>query len=145
MLLRRWRISSFVVVTVRGISMRPALSEGDRVLVRRRVVPRRGQLVVIEQPRRTEPYWVGVPVGLNRSGHFPEGRQWMIKRVAAIAGDSVPADMTGNGSIDGRNVPEAHILLLGDNAAVSFDSRHLGFVPMERVLGTVWRILKRTA
>ncbi|MEW1848142.1 S26 family signal peptidase, partial [Nonomuraea angiospora] len=45
----------YLVVTVRGYSMRPSYLPGDRVLVRRVVAAkvRRGQAVVFEAPGRT--------------------------------------------------------------------------------------------
>ncbi|WP_255950028.1 S26 family signal peptidase [Streptomyces odontomachi] len=39
------------------------------------------------------------------------------------------------------HVPPGRLVLLGDNPGVSFDSRHLGCLPCERVLGTVVRRL----
>ncbi|WP_406288715.1 S26 family signal peptidase [Embleya sp. NBC_00896] len=43
---------------------------------------------------------------------------------------------------DRAAVPAGTLLLLGDNAAWSLDSRHFGCVPADRVLGRVVRYLR---
>ena len=126
------------VVEVTGRSMEPALSSGDRVLVRRAGVSRLrpGMVVVVERPR-PDGGWAGSPPG------WPPGRQeWMIKRVTALPGDHRPADVpsTGSGSDDGI-VPPGMFVVLGDNAAWSHDSRMIGCVPAERLLGVMLRPL----
>ncbi|MEU2391441.1 signal peptidase I [Streptomyces sp. NPDC007369] len=141
-----------VVVTVQGLSMQPAFEPGDRVLVRRGVVPGRGGIVVVEQPSAQNLDWPGAPGGLGSRGKDVAGRAWLIKRVAALPGDpvSMPTGAgRGGGSADGtgfadgsvRTVPPGALYLLGDNKKVSFDSRQMGFFPVERVLGAVWRRL----
>ena len=110
-----------VVVTVRGWSMAPALAPGARVLVRR------------TPPGRARPGDVVVA----RLDTGPGG--WAVKRVAAVAGDPWPAGVPG-GPPGGR-VPAGRLVLLGDNAAVSLDSRELGAVPADRVVGVVRRRL----
>jgi signal peptidase I len=110
----------FFMVTVVGPSMLPTLPPGRRVLARRH----RGggvrvrEVVVIERP----------PDG----GTWAEcDRRWMIKRVAAVAGDPVPEVVGVPGS-----VPAGFIVVLGDGQS-SYDSRHFGLYPVERVLGVV--------
>lgn len=101
-----------VVVTITGDSMRPTYRPGDRVFVRRSD-PRdlkRGQVVVLERP-------------------FASG-DWIIKRVAALPGDMVPA---------GNVVPPGKLVVLGDNPAASVDSRQFGYCPADRLLGVVIR------
>jgi signal peptidase I len=59
----------------------------------------------------------------------------LVKRVAAVAGDPVPA---GFGAAVGvSRVPPDHFLVLGDNPAESHDSRHEGFIPHARIRGVV--------
>ncbi|WP_051799301.1 S26 family signal peptidase [Catenuloplanes japonicus] len=101
------------IVIVDGPSMEPALRDGDRVLVRRDRRPRRGEIVLVAAP--------GQPM------------DWIIKRVAGLAGDPAPA---------GGVVPAGMLALLGDNAAASVDSRDFGCVPVAQVWGTVVRPLR---
>ena len=121
-LLAWWR-RELVAVTVRGASMEPAYRDGDRVLVRRGggVV---GDVVVVEQPS-VDGTWDTSPL-------TPRGRRWMIKRLAAVAGDAVPLGVPG-----GTVVPAGKVVVLGDNRAASLDSRLLGCFPADRVLGVV--------
>jgi signal peptidase I len=114
-----WVRRRLVLVAVTGRSMEPTLWPGDRVLVRRvagRSV-RPGHLAVLRWPvRADEP-----PV---------PGRDWMVKRVVAVAGDPVPGRA-------GQRVPPGSLVVLGDNPAVSHDSRQLGYLDDDLLLGVV--------
>lgn len=118
-----------MVVTVRGISMQPLFQPGDRVLVLRRGRRgvRRGQVVVVERPG-PEGGWAGGAAAVDVAA-----AHWWIKRAVAVAGDPVPAGVDGRGA---PRVPAGHLVVLGEGPG-SGDSRRFGFVPLERVLGTV--------
>ncbi|MFB9689399.1 S26 family signal peptidase [Amycolatopsis plumensis] len=116
-----------IMTTVDGHSMEPALSSGDRVLVRRTRRARRGQVALLRFPP--------LPSGA------PTGDQLLLKRVVAVAGDRIPpdwADPDAHG-LGGEVVPGGCTVVLGDNRPSSWDSRHYGFVPRERVVGVVVR------
>ncbi|MEO3747703.1 S26 family signal peptidase [Plantactinospora sp. B5E13] len=130
----------WVLVTVDGRSMVPTLEPGDRVLVRR-VLPsavRTGQVVVVEEPLGgswdTPPLAEGVAPG-------PE-RRWIVKRAVAGPGDPVPATPMPPGGSALSRVPPGRFVLLGDNRPDSCDSRDFGFVPGDRILGSVRRVLR---
>jgi signal peptidase I len=127
---------SFVVVTVIGTSMTPALLPGDRVLVRRgaRDGLRVGRVVVFRDPRRQ---WLAC-------GYEPDAsNRWMIKRVAAMHGDAVPA--VARAAVgDVAVVPPGMVVVLGDSTG-STDSRTWGFLPAADVLGIAVRRLPRPA
>ncbi|MFD5393546.1 S26 family signal peptidase [Streptomyces sp. NPDC127097] len=133
------------VVTVRGVSMAPAYLDGDRVLVRRTTRLTRGQVLVVERPAlRTR--WPSGPLPATAGARTVGRRQWLIKRVAALPGDPVPAAMLSTSFLElpgPPRVPDGSLVLLGDNPHHSVDSRHFGFYPAERVLGTVVRQLRQ--
>jgi signal peptidase I len=112
-----------IVVSVHGISMAPALNPGDRLLVRRGMRPRRGDVVVV------------------RLAHPSAPGAWSVKRVTAVAGDRVPPGVPG-GPPGGR-VPAGQFVVLGDNAGVSLDSRELGPLPADRLVGVARRRVGR--
>ncbi|MGW1060227.1 S26 family signal peptidase [Micromonospora rubida] len=125
----------FVAVTVRGTSMLPAYDDGDRVLVRRAGTPTVGQVVVVERPAHG---WRLPPLPRGASAAAIANRIWMIKRVAAVAGDPMPGGLPAPpDEPGGPSVPRDRLVLLGDNRAASVDSRQLGLFPTERVLGAV--------
>lgn len=128
------------IVSVTGHSMEPALAAGDRVLVRRTKLRsvRTGQIVVVEAPTTLDGNWTDRPV--RHELH----RDWIIKRAAAIPGEPVPACLPGTLAED-VHVPEGKLVVLGDNRPASIDSRKMGYVPGDRLLGVVVGSLPRSA
>jgi signal peptidase I len=127
----------FVVVTVAGASMEPALRPGDRVLVRRRGSDplRVGAIVVFREPDGDN--WPGAPA------HGTAIQRWVIKRIAALPGCSVPDSVRP--AVGGTDVvPPGMLVVLGDGVR-SGDSRQWGFIPADQALGQVVRKLARTA
>lgn len=129
-----WRLRrDWAVVTVEGPSMEPTFHHGDRVAVRRtpRFSVSSGDVVVIGQPH----------AGPTRHYSRPrilDGRRLVIKRVAAVSGEPVPDGIPVSDAV----VPEGKLVLLGDNAAASFDSRAVGYFPAEFLLGGVVRRIR---
>lgn len=128
----------FVVVTVSGASMAPALRPGDQVLVRRGAGDRvqTGAVVVLRQPDVVCPTRPASP----RAGRRSRDR-WAIKRVAATGGDAVPDSVRpAVGAV--TVVPPGKLVVLGDNAAGT-DSRIWGFCATSEVFGAVVGHLSR--
>jgi signal peptidase I len=124
------------VVTVDGPSMLPTLADGDRLLVRRARLADLavGQIVVFERPHEDVSWSSELP-------RWPPARgDWMIKRVAAVPGDFVPPGIPAQATA-GHNsvVPVGQLVVLGDNHFSSYDSRSMGFIPADRLLGVVLR------
>ena len=79
----------------------------------------------------------------------------LVKRVVGLPGEAVEL-RDGRVFIDGTllpepyltgfddsneaplSVPEGHYYVLGDNRGVSYDSRFMGPIPMERIIGKAW-------
>ena len=127
----------FRIARVDGTSMENTLVNNDRILLTNQdYAPARGDIVVIDRP-----------------GEVP-----LIKRVIAIAGDTVEIDenenrVTVNGEVlsepyikgitvqrdfEGvQTVPDGCVFVMGDNRSVSHDSRSsdIGFIEEDRILG----------
>lgn len=143
----------YLVITVAGVSMEPAYRDGDRVLVRRTspAAVRRGQVVLLagsltemwpemaaEAALAADPR---VPTGMPAlPARDPADEPFrMVKRAAAVPGDPVPHEVAASRQLTGRVVPDGCLIVLGDNAAASRDSRHFGYVPREWLVGVVVR------
>lgn len=114
--------SRLLVVTVHGVSMEPTYHSGDRLLVRRARLGRvRAGQVVVVQVEASSP---DDPTG---------GR--LVKRAVAVPGDPVPPQIP----VPGPRVPVDSLLVLGDNLARSNDSRRLGYLPADALIGVVLR------
>jgi signal peptidase I len=111
-----------LMVTVHGVSMEPTYHSGDRLLVRRSRLDRvrTGQVVVVQVPGAAP-------------GDPTDGR--MVKRAVAVPGDPVPSGI----DVAGPVVPAGRLLVLGDNPARSNDSRRLGYIPADALIGVVLR------
>jgi signal peptidase I len=107
-----WLRTRLLVVTVDGPSMAPTLLDGQRLLARRTGRPPGRGDVVVASP-------------------FGDGRL-VVKRVAAIAGDALSAGV----------VPVGTVVLLGDNAEESVDSRTWGPVRVTAVRARILRPLR---
>lgn len=123
-----------------GPSMQPNLYAGFRVMTEKISYylhqPERGDIVVVERPEN-------------------EGN--LIKRVIGLPGETIeireghtlingnPIDEPWVSFFGGRDqpplqIPEGHIYIMGDNRPASRDSRNIGPVPIDSILGRAWFI-----
>ncbi|MFI0793624.1 S26 family signal peptidase [Micromonospora rubida] len=156
-----------LVVTVRGASMEPTYRHGDRLLVLRLPVRRLrlSDVVVLLDPVAPP----GAASGSSGSGAGPVavadrrrgvgsddgsggpatpigGRNgpFVIKRVRALPGDPVPGpDVPALRAVPESVVPSGRLVLLGDNATASHDSRARGYYSADRLVGRVVRRMTR--
>lgn len=155
----------FVPTKVSGESMYPTLDNGQYLIVSKishvlREMPGYGDIVIIDSRTRRERSWVDdltEPMN-NYIAIFDRSRQehnvW-VKRVIGKGGDSLEfhdGAVWRNGerldepyinepmefSMDGAyTVPEGTVFVMGDNRNHSSDSRFIGPVPVDHVLGRV--------
>jgi signal peptidase I len=144
-----WVRRRYLIATVDGPSMEPTLHSGDRLLVRRTRRVRAGQIVVV----RIRPPTLDAPppdldlvpgqaasaVPVQRE--HPDGLLY-IKRAIAVTGDPVPVDRVPClRESEAATVPPGALVVLGDNAATSWDSRDYGFVDGKQFIGVAIRRL----
>jgi signal peptidase I len=141
---RRARLEPMLV---KGDSMRPTLSPGQRIAVAPLLrPPRRGDLVVVRRPQST-----GAP---PRGSPDPSGSLEVVKRVVGLPGEQVRL-RAGRLEVDGRPLPEPYLpggsgageldlrlgpaqyLVLGDHRAASTDGRDFGPVGADTLVGRV--------
>ncbi|WP_405426718.1 S26 family signal peptidase [Micromonospora sp. NBC_00617] len=120
----------FLVVNVAGDSMVPSLVHGDRLLVRRTHRLRAGDIVVAHHQEGGQRV---VAAGSPASA-------WLVKRIAALPGDTVPQAVVPAVGDLVRHVPAGMAVLLGDHPD-SVDSRRWGFVPLRDIEGVMVRRL----
>jgi signal peptidase I len=149
-------------------SMEPTLKIGQRVLVNRvghrlGADPKVGDVVVFHPPSSAYAQACGNPksgAGTARPCDRPAPgihRDTFIKRVVAVAGDTIAIRADGrvirNGRLahepfirpcsgvsgcafpDAIRVPRGHVFLMGDNRGESDDSRYWGPVTVSRIIG----------
>jgi signal peptidase I len=109
---------TLMIITVDGSSMSPTYKDQQRLLVRRSHRCRRHDVIVF-----TATEW-----------RIPSAPAMLVKRVAAVPGDKIPADMTS--IISDTYVPTGVVLVRGDNCE-SLDSRRLGYVTASAITGVV--------
>jgi signal peptidase I len=125
----------FEPFNVSGPSMMNTLHDGDFVLVNKIVyqyrMPKRGEVIVFEAP----------------------GHKDYIKRVIAVENDTIEAqngvvrvnghsinepylaDGTHTSEIKLQKVPKGHVFVMGDNRTNSSDSRELGPISVDKIVG----------
>jgi signal peptidase I len=120
-----WLRYTFMVITVRGVSMVPLLHDGERVLVRRVRNARLGQMVLLR---------VGAELlaDADGTGIRKADSALLVKRLVAVAGHPLPAGIPGEGDV----VPPGTVVVLGGNDR-SMDSRLWGCIPASTVVGVV--------
>ena len=53
-----------------------------------------------------------------------------------MADSPLTEDFTLEGKLNSEVVPEDHVFVLGDNRRKSKDSRHIGVVPIDEIIGS---------
>ena len=153
-------IKTFLVQAfwIPSASMYPTLARGDRVLVNRLPYhPEIGNVIVFKNPRLPAEtdrsaiggaaHWLQQLVGFS----LPKD-EYLIKRVIGLPGDTVkvagdgtyvngtklsePYRNTGGPGLTGEwHVPEGSVFVMGDNRAASEDSRFIGSIPIDTIVG----------
>ncbi|WP_257351422.1 signal peptidase I [Pseudalkalibacillus decolorationis] len=145
---RQFLFTNYVVY---GESMMPTIQEGNRLIVNKInydiTKPERFDLIVFHANEK-EDYIkriIGLPgdkIEYRNDKLFVNGepiKEPYLKRFrkdleqgSQLTGDFTLKDITGQ-----ERVPEGTVFVLGDNRLHSIDSRHIGFIPIDKIVGEV--------
>nr|WP_275695501.1 signal peptidase I [Fredinandcohnia sp. SECRCQ15] len=140
------RIFVFTPTIVEGASMNPTLQDQTHMIVMKIGEPKRFDIIVFHESGNKD--YIKRVIGLpgDRIKYKDD-----ILYINGIPYDEPYLEEYKKGVIDGpltnsftlqetpvRSdvVPEGHLFVLGDNRRVSKDSRHIGAIPMNKVVGT---------
>lgn len=123
---------------VLGQSMEPTLHSSQRVVIEKVTYrfhgPRRGDIVVVDSSSQSEMLIkrvVGLP---GETIEVRDGRVYINGELLEELWTVKP----GRGSYGPQTIPPLHVFVLGDNRGASNDSRNLGPVPIEDIVGHAW-------
>ncbi|WP_369802860.1 signal peptidase I [Sporosarcina sp. P20a] len=145
------RIFLFTPIVVDGISMMPTLEHGDRMIVNKIGYtigePHRFDIVVFHAPEQKD--YIKRVIGLP--GDTVEYKDdvlyvndeayeepYLDQYKSEVQDGTLTEDFTLQDvpQIDAQTVPEDHIFVMGDNRRKSKDSRHIGAVSIDEVIGS---------
>lgn len=143
------RVFLFTPIVVDGVSMMPTLEDGDRMIVNKIGYtigkPKRFDIVVFHAPEQKDyiKRVIGLPGDeveyrddvLYINGE-PFEEPYLDKYKAEFTDSPLTEDFTLEEKIQEQVVPEGHIFVLGDNRRKSKDSRHIGVVSIDEVIGS---------
>ena len=143
------RVFLFTPIVVDGISMMPTLEDGDRMIVNKIGYtigePDRFDIVVFHAPEQKDyiKRIIGLPGDtveylddvLYINGE-PMEEPYLNEFKEGVADGPFTEDFTLEGKLNSEVVPEDHVFVLGDNRRKSKDSRHIGVVPVDEIIGS---------
>ncbi|MDY0394430.1 signal peptidase I [Virgibacillus halophilus] len=132
---------------VKGASMQPTLKDEDRLIIMKIGEPKRFDVVVFHATDE-ENYVkrvIGLPgdhIAYKKDTLYINGEPYDEPYLAdykekVMDGNPLTYSFTLKDTAVGEQVvPEGHLFVMGDNRRVSRDSRSIGAIPMEKVIGT---------
>ncbi|WP_172369708.1 signal peptidase I [Sporosarcina jiandibaonis] len=143
------RVFLFTPIVVDGISMMPTLEDGDRMIVNKIGYtigkPDRFDIVVFHAPEQKDyiKRIIGLPGDtveyrddiLYINGE-PLEEPYLNQYKESVADSPLTEDFTLEGKLNSEVVPKDHVFVLGDNRRKSKDSRHIGVVPIDEIIGS---------
>ena len=142
------RVFLFTPIVVDGISMMPTLSDGDRMVVNKIGYtigkPNRFDIVVFHAPEEKDyiKRIIGLPgddVEYIDDVLYVNGKSYeepyLDKYKAEVSDSPLTEDFSLEDKNLGKTVPEGYVFVLGDNRRKSKDSRHIGVVAIDEIIG----------
>ncbi|MDF1995863.1 signal peptidase I [Peribacillus frigoritolerans] len=136
----------FTPIVVDGESMNPTLQNKDRMVVTKIGEPKRFDIVVFHAPDG-EDYIkrvIGLPgdrVEYKNDVLYVNGKSYdepylKIYKERISQGSLTDSFTLKETAVGSETVPKGHLFVLGDNRRHSKDSRDIGAIPLEEVIGT---------
>lgn len=132
-------IRTFVFATsiVEGDSMYPALEDGERIIFNKFVYivsePRRGDIIIIQHPEKN---YVKRIIGLPNETIEMKDHTLYINGIEQETSFVNEHDTKLTGNFGPIQIPENNYFVMGDNRAISKDSRNgLGFIDRAEIIG----------
>ncbi|WP_246940001.1 signal peptidase I [Bacillus pinisoli] len=138
----------FAPIVVDGLSMMPTLHDQNRMVVSKLSYnigePKRFDIVVFHAPEQKDyiKRVIGLPgdhVEYKNDVLYINGEPIEEPYLDGAKTELIDAPLTYDFELEQlwgeKTVPEGHLFVMGDNRRFSKDSRDIGFVPMESVIG----------
>lgn len=138
----------FAPIVVDGLSMTPTLHDQDRMIVNKFSYkigePKRFDIIVFHAPEQKD--YIKRVIGLPGDkieykddilyvNDEPYEEPYLDEKKKEVIDGPLTEPFTLLELTGQETVPEGHLFVMGDNRRYSKDSRHIGTVPMEKVLG----------
>lgn len=132
-------LKSFVFATsiVEGESMDPTLKDGERIIFNKFIYlvtdPARGDIIIIQRPHK---YYVKRIIALPNETVEMKDHTLFINNVKQKTSFVNKHDKMKTGDFGPTEVPDDSYYVMGDNRAISKDSRNgLGFIKRKDIIG----------
>lgn len=140
----------FTPIVVDGESMMPTLENGDRMIVNKIKYsigePDRFDIVVFHAPEQKDyiKRVIGLPgdyVEYKDDQLYINGEAYDEPYLDSYKSELVEGNLTGDFTLHDIDptidvIPEGYVLVLGDNRRYSKDSRHIGLVSIDEIVGS---------
>lgn len=135
----------FTPIEVKGASMNPTLQNEERLIVTKIGEPKRFDVVVFHATEEKDyvKRVIGLPgdtVEYKNDTLYINGKAYPEPYLDEYKKQVIDGPLTNSFTLkdtplQSEVVPEGHLFVLGDNRRKSMDSRHIGAVPIEKVVG----------
>lgn len=131
---------------VRGASMAPTLHDDDRLLISKMSEPERFDVIVFrtEEGNSLVKRVIGLPgerIEYKGDNLYIDGERYeetyleINKKALTDGGPLTNTFQLEDTGLESETVPEGHLFVMGDNRRISMDSRKIGAIPVENVIG----------
>ena len=136
----------FTPIVVDGASMEPTLQDRDRMVVTKIGEPNRFDIIIFHATENQDyiKRVIGLPgdrIEYKDDVLYINGKPYDEPYLDKSKQEVLDGPLTGSFTlretpVGSDVVPEGHLFVMGDNRRNSKDSRHIGAIPIEKVVGT---------